>query len=71
MQEYKYTVKEKKTTKYITDGLEIPSDENSDEKYSDEKNYSKKYSTEENYCKEQIKYHDRDFLKGKFAFASF
>ena len=34
--EYKYIVKEKKIPKYITDNLEI----SSDEEYSDEENYS-------------------------------
>ena len=61
--EFKYIVKEKRMPKYITDNLEISSDEeNSEEENSNEKLYWK-ISDEEIYVEEYTKHCDRVFFE--------
>ena len=52
VEECKYTVKEKKMPEYITDDIEVSSDdsdrEDSDEKFSNEENSDKENSNEGN-----------------------
>ena len=51
LEECKYVVKEKKTSKFVTDNTEISSDD-SDEENSNEENSNEENSNEENFNEE-------------------